>query len=216
MMEYAEGKGILAREQFGSRKHKSAIEHAINKRLTLDISHQNKSTCIYIANDAKSCYNRILLMVAYLAMRDVGVPQTATVSSIKTLVEMKINIKTAHGVSAINYGGEEWDIWLHGIGQGNGYSPAIWALISYPLLQIMRNQGYGTYIHLPITKESLKMSGFSFVDDTDQCKMTMRNKDWDKHTRSTQDSLALWESLLHTIGRAIEPTKSNWTKLKYR
>ena len=75
MMEYAEERGILAKEQFGSRKHKSAIEHAINKRLTLDISRQNKSTCIYIANDAKSCYNRILLMVAYLAMRASGVPK---------------------------------------------------------------------------------------------------------------------------------------------
>ena len=66
MMEYAEERGLLAREQFGSRKNKSAIEHAINKRLTLDISRQHKLNCVYIANDAKSCYDRILLMVAYV------------------------------------------------------------------------------------------------------------------------------------------------------
>ena len=215
MMEYAEENGLLAKEQFGSRKNKSAIEHAINKRITLDISRQHKSTCIYIANDAKSCYDRILLIVAYLAMRNAGVPQTAALSSIKTLVEMKMKIKTAHGVSETTYGGNEWEIWPHGIGQGNGYGPAIWALISSPLLTIMRQQGYGTNIHSPITKETLQMSGFSFVDDTDQCEMMMTNRDWTSHKIATQESLTLWESLLRSTGGAIEPTKSDWTKLKY-
>ena len=216
MMEFGEKNDLLAKEQFGSRKNKSALEHAINKRLTLDISRQTKSTCIYIANDAKSCYDRILLMVAYLAMRTAGVPQKGALSSIKTLVEMRMRIKTAHGVSVSRYGGNEWDRWPHGIGQGNGYGPAIWALISSPLLTIMRHQGYGTNIHSPITKEGLKMSGFSFVDDTDQCEMVMRNRDWTTHKQVTQDSLTLWESLLHTTGGAIEPTKSDWTKLKYK
>ena len=216
MMEFAEEQGILAKEQFGSRKHKSAIEHAINKRLTLDISRQNKSTCIYIANDAKSCYDRILLMVAYLAMRDAGAPLNVALSSIKTLVNMRMHIKTAHGISRCSYGGPEWRMWPHGIGQGNGYGPAIWALISSPLLKIMRLKGYGTRINSPISMEKLNMSGFSFVDDTDQCEMTMANKDWQQHMNYTQKSLTLWESLLRTTGGAIEPSKSDWTKLKYK
>ena len=216
MMEFAEENGLLAREQFGSRKHKSAIEHAINKRLTLDISRQNKSNCIYIANDAKSCYDRILLMVAYLAMRQSGVPQLAALSSIKTLVNMRIRIKTAHGISKTQYGGSDWKVWPHGIGQGNGYGPAIWALISSPLLTIMRKQGHGTSIHSPISNEKLTMAGFSFVDDTDQCEMTMRNKSWENQMLMTQKSLNLWETLIRTTGGAIEPSKSDWTKLKYR
>lgn len=36
MMEYGEAHGLLAPEQFGSRKSKSAIEHATNKRLVMD------------------------------------------------------------------------------------------------------------------------------------------------------------------------------------
>ena len=43
MMEFGEKKGFLAREQFGSRKSKSAIEHALNKRLTIDIARQTKT-----------------------------------------------------------------------------------------------------------------------------------------------------------------------------
>ena len=128
---------------------------------------------------------------------------------------MTIHIKTAHGVSNKHYGGTQWTVWPHGIGQGNGHGPVIWALISSPLLKIMRYKGFGTSINSPISNEKLKMAGFSSVDDTDQCKMTMKNKDWHNQLQSTQKSLDLWESLLRTTGGAIEPTKSDWTKLKY-
>jgi hypothetical protein len=37
MMEYGEKHNLLAPEQFGSRKSKSAIDHATNIRFTLDI-----------------------------------------------------------------------------------------------------------------------------------------------------------------------------------
>ena len=37
MMEYGESHHLLAKEQYGSRKNKSAIQHATNKRLVLDI-----------------------------------------------------------------------------------------------------------------------------------------------------------------------------------
>ena len=111
MMEYGERKGFLAREQFGSRKEKSAIEHALNKRLTIDI---------------KSCYDRILLMVAYLTMRHMGVHELAAMSSIDTLVNMPRAIKTVYGQSEGVYATDKLlDEILHGIGQGNGYGPII-------------------------------------------------------------------------------------------
>ena len=127
----------------------------------------------------------------------------AVLTSITTLVNMKIYIKTAHGVSNVNYGGPKWNIWPHGIGQGNGYGPAIWVFISSPLLKIMRYNGYGTSIHSPITKEKMQMAGFSFMDDTDQCKMTMSNVPWEQQLNKTQESLTLWESLLRSTGGAI-------------
>ena len=65
------------------------IEHAINKRLTLDITRQAKMNARYIANDATSYYDRILLMVAYLTMRNCRIPQHAAQSSIETIFEME-------------------------------------------------------------------------------------------------------------------------------
>ena len=72
-MEFGERNNLLAKEQYGSRKGKSAIQHALNKRLVLDNIRLNKIPAIYCANDAKSCYDRILLMVAYLTMRQMNI-----------------------------------------------------------------------------------------------------------------------------------------------
>lgn len=76
MMETGEKMGWLASEQFGIQKAKSAVEHALNKHLCFDLIRQQRLEAVYIANDAKSCYDRILLMVAYLTMRNYGIPTT--------------------------------------------------------------------------------------------------------------------------------------------
>jgi hypothetical protein len=194
MMEYGEKKGFLAREQFGSRKSKSAIEHALNKRLTIDVARQTKTPAVYIANDAKSCYDRILLMVAYLTMRHMGVPSLVAKSSIDTLVNMPRAIKTVYGVSEGMYATDKLlDEILHGIGQGNGYGPIIWAGISSPLLKILRRRKYGVHLTSPITKEEMEMAGYSFVDDTDQIKLRNEEFLWENVLTNAQASLQLWE-----------------------
>ena len=216
IMQYGEKHGLLAPEQFGSRKNKSAIEHAVNKRLTLDVARQYKAECIYIANDAKSCYDRILMLLIYLTMRNFGISEAAAMSSVETLATMQMKIKTVYGVSKVAYGGDEWEDCPHGCGQGNGYGPAIWAAISSPLLKIMKEKGFGTNISSPITKEQLHMAAFSFVDDTDQIELNLEHHPWNKLLQRAQASLTLWESLLRTTGGAIEPTKSDWTRLSYK
>lgn len=90
------------------------------------------------------------------------------------------------------------------------------ALISSPLLKILRSRGHGINIHSPITKESLSLAEFGFVDGMDQCEMDMTNIQWADHFEKTQVSLTLWESLLPTTGGAIDITKRDWTKLKYK
>ena len=40
MMEFGEANGLLAKEQYGSQKQKSTVQHAANKRLVLDVLRQ--------------------------------------------------------------------------------------------------------------------------------------------------------------------------------
>ena len=68
MMRKAEKKGLLAPEQYGSRKKLSAEKHALNKRLLLDILRMEKRPGVLCPNDAKSCYDRILHFAAYISL----------------------------------------------------------------------------------------------------------------------------------------------------
>lgn len=108
---------MLAPEQFGSRKCKSAIEHATNKRLVMDILRQSKTDAVYVVNDAKSRYDRILLLVAYLTMRQFGVPALVAKSTISTILNMKHRVRTSYGDSKVYYGGDKWRIKPHDCGQ---------------------------------------------------------------------------------------------------
>ena len=72
MMHNAEQYDLLALEQYGSRKHKTAIECALNKRLIFDILRQTKKPAGICSCDLKSCYDRIVNAFSSLAMRRAG------------------------------------------------------------------------------------------------------------------------------------------------
>ena len=206
----------FATEQFGSRKHCSAALHALNKVLTLDCSKQRKESCVVIANDAVSCYDRIVLVAAYCSMLRFGIPPEATQSMLTSIGLLAHNIRTAHGDSTIHYGGYTWVRLPHGICQGNGAGPAIWACVSSPLFDILREEGYGVKYESPITGVIFNLAGFAFVDDADLIQSIRdRSESNEQLIRNAQKGLTLWEELLRTTGGAIDPKKSDWAMLQF-
>ncbi len=75
MMYNAEQLNQIAKEQYGSRKNKAAIEQCLNKRLTFDLARQLKRPLAMCSNDAKSCYARIVHSVASLCLLRMGVEE---------------------------------------------------------------------------------------------------------------------------------------------
>ena len=221
LMEFGERQNLLAKEQYGSRKGKSAVQHALNKRLVLDNIRLNKTPAIYCANDAKSCYDRIIFMVAYLTMRRFGIPAAAAKCTITGLIELKHYIRTVHGDSTMYYGGDKWTkqggMLPHGNGQGNGDGPGLWAGISSPLLIILRNLGYGILFRSSISDELMVLAAFGFVDDMDYIQTALWNENEQDVLRKTQKGMVLWESLLRTTGGAIETsdTKTDWVRIAF-
>jgi hypothetical protein len=55
---------------------------------------------------------------------------------------------------------------FHGILQGNGAEPTIWVMISSPMLDRLRQEGYGIKISLS-DGSLLIIPAFAFVDDAD-------------------------------------------------
>ena len=158
-MTAAEIYNILANEQYGSRQHRSAIHLATNKRLIYDISRQMKRLMAVCSNDARSCYDRIVHVAAYLALRRLGVPKPMIISMLITIQEMEHSIRTSFGDSSITYGGKEWRLKPHGSVQGNGASPLIWAAISTVLFLALNEKNYGGIFRAPITKLLKKTCG---------------------------------------------------------
>jgi hypothetical protein len=52
-------------------------------------------------------------------------------------------------------------------GQDNGAGPAIWAVLSTPLLNLLCTKGFGSEFFSPISREHFSFVGYAFVDDTD-------------------------------------------------
>jgi hypothetical protein len=142
MMRNAELHGTLAREQYGSRKNHWSIIAALNKRLAVDMLRLCRLAGALCSNDAKSCYDRIVNNIASLAMRPQGAPKNPIKCMLLTLQKAAHKIRTAYGVSAGSYGADRSPP-LQTIRQGNGCGPASWAVISTPIINMMKTVGFG-------------------------------------------------------------------------
>jgi len=137
MMRTAEQHNLLAPEQYGSRKHKAAGTQCLNKCFFYDLHRFSRTPAALCSNDAKSCYDWIILMIAALSMCRLGAPHSAVRSMINTLAHLKHHVCTAYGDSDIAQGQDNWEALSAGIGQGNGAGPQIWAAVSTPLFAIL-------------------------------------------------------------------------------
>ncbi len=128
----------------------------------------------------------------------------------QTLQEAQHFVHTAYGDSDTSFGGLDI-IPMHGIGQGNGSSPAIWAVVSTPILNMLRQTNVGSFLRQPISLKPIRFSGFSFVDDTDTIQTARDNTEgWQEVVQGLQHSLDMWQVGLHATGGAIIPVKTSW------
>ncbi len=167
MMKVAKQTASLAREQYGRRRGHRAIDLAVNKALTFDILRQLKRAGAISSNDAKSCYYLIGHTLASLSMQRVGVPKNIINCLYTTLQEAIHKVRTGFRDSKDHYGGPVWLVPIHGVGQGNGAGPAIWVVVSTPLLNVLHEKGFGCEILYPLSSTFFRFMGYAFVDDTD-------------------------------------------------
>ena len=209
-MQNAEACDLLALEQYGSRKKKTAIECALNKRLIFDILRQTKRPAGICSCDLKSCYDRIVHSFASLAMQRAGAPLSAVESMFSTIQKLKHVVRTSFGVSEQTFGGEDWRSLnpLQGVGQGNGAGPAIWAVISTVFFDLLREKGYGFEMQAPLSKLALHMAGCGFVDDTDIIQTGLDGDDYWSVANKLQEALKWWETCTKVSGGALVPSKS--------
>lgn len=208
MLHRAEKHNAVAPEQYGSRKNMSAVDQSLNKALTFDLWRQQRQRGALCSNDAKSCYDRIVHNVASLCMQRVGTPPGPIESMFQTIQSLSHHVRTVFGESESGFK-HEGLVPIQGVGQGNGAGPQIWALISTPVLNMLRAQGHGASFRSAISQDQTTLVGFSFVDDTDL--VTSRPDILQQQVfHDCQNSLTAWEGGIRATGGAIEPQKSHW------
>lgn len=167
-MNHIKSLNIIASEQYGGRKNKSSIMLAINKVLNFDYIHTMKIIAALCSNNLVSCYDRIIHMLTGLILRSKGVPEPPIICMLSSIKNLEHSIRTVFGDSALTYGGDAWLVPLpnmvtgnlnegplQGVGQGNGAGPMMWAVISTPVLEIMRDAGFGSFFKASISGEQI-------------------------------------------------------------
>jgi hypothetical protein len=84
----------------------------------------------------------------------------------QTIQSLEHHVRTVFGESK-QFFKQSGEIPLQGVGQGNGAGPQIWALVSTPVLNMLRSQGLGASFISALSKLQTTLVGFAFVDDTD-------------------------------------------------
>ena len=175
-MQHAEDNQLIAKEQFGSRNNKQAIDHAVHKALTYDIIRQYRIPGALCSNDAKSCYDCVAHAIASLAYRRLGVPDPPVQCMLKTIQNMKHHVCTSYRDSKFYMNRDGSLVPFQGVLQGNGASPTSWVIISTALLNMLRDAGNGGYFLSAISGEQSHTVGFTYVDDTDLLQLDLRDK----------------------------------------
>jgi len=146
-----------------------------------------------------------------------GMPKLALVCMFTRIQNLQHHIQTLYGDSTLWAGMEIWAVLVAGIGQVNGAGPQIWAVVSTPILDLLRQEGYGTAFKAAISSDRIQFISYSFVDDMDliQTGLTICSSSA-KTLLIMQVALDLWNDGLRVTGGALVPEKSFWYAINFR
>ncbi len=211
LIYHAERLHALGNEQGGSRQGRTCIDVYAMKFLSFQISETTRTPLAVMDNDAKACYDRIVMALAYLRSQQLGMDHSACRLLENFLSQAQYHIQTQHGISNQSYSSTA-DTKLHGPGQGSQCSPAIWTLVSTLILQAVRRKSPGTVFTDPRQQLTVAHYMQSFVDDSsiwvnDFLHSLEEDIDLSSLTATLETVTQWWEQLLVTTGGKLELPK---------
>jgi len=162
LMKWSEAHQGLSNNQYGGRKGLQAQTAAWNKTLTCDVIRYYGEPSSLIDNDAQACYDRIIPVVAAYALMRLGMPLHLVQLQIKWLEQTNYELNI-NGSKSSTYSTKP-DVYLHGTGQGTGWSPPTWGSISDIISKILDAHSPGIKLVHP-DRSSIERVLDAFVDD---------------------------------------------------
>lgn len=220
MMHKAEALEMLGEEQGGSRKGRTATDVYAMKFLSFQMAELTRTPLAVMDNDAKACYDRIVMALASQRCEQIGIPHDACQLLENFLDSAHYHISTTLGVSEQSY--RSTTVWkLHGPGQGNQCSPAIWAVVSTLILNTMKSKFPGTTFSDPQSTQIINHHMQAFVDDSsiwvNDFKASIKGTCDDNHLLlELQSATQWWEKLLVETGGMLELRKCFYYFIKWQ
>jgi hypothetical protein len=131
-----------------------------------------------------------------------------------TLAQVDHYVRTNFGDSTTAYACIE--IPFQGVYQGNGAGPGIWMLVSIPIINMLKAQGFGFKIINAMSKETFVFVCYAFVDDTDLVHSSPPDLDILDMMAKMQAVVDTWEGGLRASGGALVPSKSYWYLIHFK
>ena len=206
MIQTARGHHLIPEEIF-SKKNRMADDGTLRKTLFYDITCQARVPAAIALVNASNCYDRIAHAMASLIFQAFGVPLNAVKTMLGAIKNMKFLLQTGFGDSKSFVGGG-LSIKTQGLTQGNGASPAGWAVISICILGAHGKKGHGAKFVCLITKLLHHMSAILYVNNTDILHINLTQDEGVNEVHSAiQSSVNSWGNLLIATGGVLQPSK---------
>ena len=159
-------------------------------------------------NDAKSCYDRIVINLALLISQHLGMPSTICEWYSKFLHTINYHIQLPTLISQQSYNHSD-DHPLHGPGQGSRAAPSLWVYISSVVMNCMSRKSNGITFKSPDNKHQFNHIMTGFVDDTNHWinnfdRAIQGNYSTQEMYWNTQTTAQWWEQLLYSTGGKLE------------
>jgi hypothetical protein len=197
MLKQARRNNLMPKEVF-SERNKMADDGTLTKVITYDIICQTwrTATAGVASVDADNCYDQIAHAIASLVFQAFGVPLSASESMLTTIQEMKFFLRTGFGDST-DFASSTLSKKTQGLCQGNGASPAGWAVVSICIISTHKKKGHGAHFTLSITKLKSHLAGIIHVNDTDLVHFRMdEDQGKEESFYFLKEAITNWEKLL--------------------
>jgi hypothetical protein len=214
MMAKAREHALMLEEIF-SKRNRMADDGTLSKMLFCDLARQARAPAAIASVDTSNCNDRIAHAMASLVFQAFEVPVTAVESMLGTIENMKFFLRTGFGDST-SFAGGGISIKAQGMCQGNGASPAGWAVISICILNAHGKKGHGAKFVCLVTKLEKHLSAILYINDTDilHIDLTQNERVNEVHKR-IQESVNSWGNLLIATGGALQPAKCFYSIISF-
>jgi len=193
------------------------------KHFTYLFSHLTKTTLGTFDNDAKSCYDRIIVSLAMLISRIMGMSRNASETHAEFLRQAEYHLKTKLGVSDEFY--SNLMAIIYGTGQGSRASPSFWTIISTVIIDLIQKKSDGVMMASSDMETYVRRWMDGFVDDTTAWINRYVEEMMDEYVEDDiagtivsdlQDTSQWWEQLLYSTGGQLELSKCLYYVLSWQ